>query len=1751
MKIKKIFKRWIALALLLLIIVPVFSSYSVVFTDSNDLRASYISMAKKKTLADIDTNSITPDSLRIIALYLSNYYIPMTTSLDNPIGDDNDKDSRATKNKSTMVKVLQDSCGFDAKTAKAMVELVYKYSLSTAKPLWVVRGSDEDETIEDIADNLGHNNAGTSSTSFTQYKDLWKYNVDHTGSRFANGIFRGTMGMWYSAVGCYLTKDNDKNHISDKVKFCWDTSRPDETTVLDCGASCAWGYAEGMDGRNPLDGDGITFFTRTQSELKKVSTTDATSVITINSTLYVDWVGNIIMDDGKSRIIVLPACKNPYALTKIAEQGRGDRTPINNLISMYKMGKSLIKGKRRNNDTYAYLYVNMNSDSSVFDQDLWRLFRGSSDTSVDPNDISGNISTALESLGLSDWSNYLYLSNEMWDDVILGDKLGSNEDYEQFAQNGGSEPENKVLDTIVSIDNLQEYDSSNASTDLSQWFFSKSMIDSPDLFKVTSTFSSSTELGKLSSAINSADSGKLLWIYLTYVFAYSNYLTGATIYNPSTNVADIIFNGNRFPTTTDNNINWSDIDLGTDEMDNEIKSMIYYLLHPSEGMSFFKVWIKNKISAAFIGWHEDIVGATSSNASTGTTKYLGFSGYTSLPSLHDLSWTDWLLQNYNSIIVYLILIMSAILCCYIIVGSLTAQKAIISMGVFAVVAFLPPIAINSAVNIVNTGGDIIYGNKFTYWALVQHQTYLQDLYSATAGTETEYQDFVLKQQTKGKGATSSSSGFDCVKLKWMSPKKDNYLAGVGEALNSTAVGGNNTIWQMLKPLASGAISGEEFLDDNSSLYLYRDYMDVIMYSLKSYNLYNEYFGGTDAEGNNIVDKANGDYKLQVGYWWQGDKKNKDLLYSSGTKLSDTIYANYEKGEYANISKKQAYKDVSSVTAVKYGFLYNTFAKGTSLSDSINYYDDNQMSVNYLLNYTKAYSDMYYANKKIGELLKSNSKNKKEVYTNSKLNSYGIDQPNFNFSMSSLSRDNSDKYNKDNLDYFYYGLYSESPFYFFSYNLLDQLNATTGYSFSLDKDSGVSLGTENFKDLLLQDNSGYFYNTNESAGDGYGEMRDYMNLHDFFYYVLPLMKNGNSNVKDFDSLYGMSQYKDVRVSFTASGDVMATDEDGNHIISDIQGVNGKTIPTNIGTASSDDSDSNKKSETTDEKTWKEVSKSWSSEKKYKFWHNYNVAVVFNMYCTWADTMWDCNYADSETIQVAGKKYIVEFPLDPTSYFKVDKKTGEITEGRPMVFSKSEMKFYGLDESDLTTVEKKIVDLEETVYKKSIDYMNYYNFDDDVLVSAMAMLELFEFNKTFSQKVVIGKDYIMYPQSYELKTFSYDAYLRLIIANTTGEDLQTEQNESLYERVINNTSVLFGIMLVILDVMAVYIIPAFRLFFLIILFFLSVLVIVSSVVKIELNIVKSVWKSLIAPLLSFTAVSLCLSFVVSLFMFNGNKGVTGDLSPSIILGDPTMVCIVMCVINAVVIYLYFKICKRTFKDFITFAKAVGTSIGGAIGGAFSKLANNVTSGKTKYGSSAYNGVSSSPSSRGKNNMPKATGGIRQASSGVGGAIGGAAVGAGAGALAASKALSSKHKDKKQAKNEERRKRYGDKISKGEAKIKDVGRKAKESQSKYKENKQRLQSANDRRKVIADMRKNKEIGFFRHKAMALGADRDRVRYATRSVKSGISSTARRAQNSTVDSLGRRYYGKKNRVNAVVSKRTDTMRNKRKIRNNKAKRK
>lgn len=1673
-------KRKVAILMVLVILVS--TGITNVYADSNDIRKTMINFYKGNEITDVDKTALAnAETLRFLSLFVSNFYVPFSTTLD-------DEDTNNTKD--AIVKTLVNQCHYTQDTAETLVELVYQYTLSTAKPLYVnvsdlkcyniAFGGNGTDGIDSVAGTAIWDNSLSSSDSSVDDGKHFNCTSDKDIKICSYGVFLELMAQgdnapiyWADNESTAVSKKDDKDYIKTHTVWNWN---PDgrgskvngeystsnvKISDLDkveskgmgeiVGSGSASDFSASIEGlvsigsyllcanninysmgygnafmMYTLDSEAISGLKIVDAETTaKDPSSDAYKVCGLTAPLYVDWVGNIICDTGFCRYIVVPACQNPYSWSSASgKYEAGSFIQGCTLFALSAPNSSTLSKpslQYYNNSHYAYENdkVNMgywvqlaNGSSAVntlMNVEDWKQYVGSTSNSCDDGGVLKlGVGTDLINAMYTNLAKVGPLSNEMITDdnwlitwksakkvtgyhssknnagtsylgmVTIGDK----KDVEECAgSNGKYVGKIPAFSTFLYVDSLNAYEGTDADD---------SIIKTTDIIKEGSSVSNAShysfgQSGYNKISVGNCNSLNFSWasennyienIYLTYLVAYCNAKEGKE------SKIDLKFESSRFPEES-GAIDWGKLETiinDKDSIQNKISSLIFNLLHPSEGVEYIATWVKNKIGGVFLSWHRDIVGGTNSNASTGITPYLGFSSYTTLPNLYDIEWVAKLLDSYNSIIIFLIVILAVILCCYVIVGSMTLQRGVFGVLLFSMIAFLPPISITAVTDTCNRTSDAILSSKFEYWALVQHQTYLADLYEASTKSDKDlYASVLVKSKVSNPDsiAGESAAGYTGVKLKWMSPKKENYLANTAKELDN--ITSNDTFKSLFYNIASPALSSQSFVDSADAMYVYRDYVDITNYAMKSYNLYSYYYGGIRNDGKKVASYASGNFKIAPYDNWKALTADQHLFtfsYKSGLTLREMVLRNNEK-KYATdgYSKDDDLYGCTSIFALRSGFINNpTSITDVSSTDNLDYYsvgETSNLHLNLFLNFQSPYLKYISNFDKMEDIMNGPITGVHEGLVDIKLlgayngvttgsgnrkywESFGLDPHKFSFNLSSLSQTNkagsvgtsNNKYSydlcKDSIKYFYYSLYSESPYYYFSYLLQDNLNNNgVGYSYNGYKSNITAKNYVNsITKMLLANNQSFFYNYSPDAGDGYGELKDFMNMHDLFYYVYPILQDGSDLAEYFDKFFGIKMDEDMPLKIAADGNVRFTD--GGTVIE---------VGTKKTKSSTEESTDDEEAATI--YSWSEfeqyiMENGWTDEQIRKFWHNYEVLTILEAYTAWTDTMNDCSYAKPERIYTGGKAFLVENPLDPTSYFSLDE-NGKIVGGRYMVFSRSEMEYYGLEESNLTQVERKIIKIQDKVYKDCITLMNYSNFDDDVVLSALAMDMLFTFNNEFSEVSLLGSGHILYPTGYELKAFTYDAYMRLILSEATGEDLMTTETNSdgieisgnIYKRILSKTSIFFAILLVFLDIMVTYIIPLLRLTFLISLFILSVIVIVSEAVKLELNIVKVTSRSLLSPLLSFGVVSVSLSWFNSLFMSNGNEDVIKGKT-TISLGDPTMTVIAMIIINVIIIMLYWKILSNTFKNLKKFTTALATNVAGNVAGAVSKVAGGIAEG-----------------------------------------------------------------------------------------------------------------------------------------------------------------------------------------------------------------
>lgn len=1620
-------------------------------TNANVVLQTYLDIMGGTKLDSLsDVSSMTHADLRVIALFLSNFYQPFGTSFDGE-----SLVATKTKMESSLV-----SIGLDKDMASQLIDTTYNYSLDTANKIYIKIPDDfevptfstdssgtlgkiqewstklGEKKLKEIFDKLGlstsHEVRFTNSVlTFTtataenaEYQSLvgeivtdadgnkytpltlWLFNnivsaisasqnykknyydkdspedpvvfyfayvlatsLDQVYSRVKDGEFAidSTQSILNMDKHLYRMAKNESGEVSPVAVGCMDLAFCETYSAMIKDTDASTGLVGNHISCTDIRGKGNDYLMRSDSDKAKL--------ITFCQNMYVDWVGNIMCDYGDKRVCVIPACTNTMALTKITDANPGQNGDNGTSIPSSPVYQSTWGIHRMNTcfDKNGTTFTQKSGRNKSLNY-VWKY--GGTEI-VDG--VKGSTGTAFG-------------DEVLWDDLVKN-KGFKTENAMFLNTNSGWSPKltpckqvwlsrGSVSPMMLHFDATKSgYSTYDTETLLSlKEHIQTSGIYSGNFTEV-SKFSSSDDSGEFKGMMQatSADTGALCDILFTYLYAWHN--RTATSYNEEENIIDLKFNSALFGEDSEYSepVQWS-YTSGSAE---EVLSFIYFLLHPTEGFAYVTTLLKNKISAFIVSWHEDIVGGTQSNTSTGTTKYLGFSGYISTPTLSDLSWMAWLLENYNIIVIYLIIIMTIIVFCFVVTGALTVSKGLIGVTLFAVLAFLPPFAINSTVNIVNTTCDAIFSSKFDYWALVNHQSYLPVLTQVNANNYKGTSYATKMMETNSVSSSPYSAGGESstmvtgVRVKWQMAKKWSSLYGLSSILDKNLNGdGTNFVQKLLMSGYTSINTDQSFLDSENATYLYREYLDIYKCSSATYSVYDTagYCFRGEVQASNYALSSSNTGQNGVGLTWSG-QGIKGITYDSGQAVLDYVFANLQDSStYSGLPS--AVKETSSTSYIDKGFLF-------ALNTGKNYYTTRTRAVSLFLRYIQPVFDSHSSYAKFSNAISNNTLDlsRSNLLSNMSSVTFGIPKDKFKMTLTDITEggkrvtDKPVTFKPSEFSYWVYGLYCESPYYYFDFYTRDSLSYLSGYGFdysNLDSESK----TQHLKDLFLREDQSYFFNMQGKAGEGYGELRDFTNMHDYFYYIIPCLREGNRFANAWNETYGLYLYDSTG---------LVSNDDGTYSL----GASGSHLSVS-------------------ELVKLQEVKDMSDEQLYQLWHDINVYQIFNSYTSWLDLMYNCDYAKAETINVAGTSFVVQDPLDPTSYYSLDATTGEMLSGRYMVFSKSEMAYYGLKDTDLTEVERKIIKFQDNVYANSIDLMNYYTLSDEVMSTAYAMMQTFEFNKLFSQSGLFSQDYVLYPQGYELKTFTYDAYMRLILAGSSNESLMsndstTGENKSIYMRILENTSLFFGIALLMNDFIAVYLIPSLKLVFLIVIFLMSVAMIVVATLRLNedtsIPLISTVWKSLISPLIAFAITTIVAAFIVSLFMTNGADAVV-DSTLVISLGDPTMVTIFMLFLNGVLLVLYFLICKKCVKDLITFIKAIATAIQGAVSGTLKKALSALTAGGKQYkynkllntieGVGAGKGVASTPSQRGADNTPSGRG------SGLG--LGGVALGGAAGVVAA---------------------------------------------------------------------------------------------------------------------------------------------------------
>lgn len=462
--------------------------------------------------------------------------------------------------------------------------------------------------------------------------------------------------------------------------------------------------------------------------------------------------------------------------------------------------------------------------------------------------------------------------------------------------------------------------------------------------------------------------------------------------------------------------------------------------------------------------------------------------------------------------------------------------------------------------------------------------------------------------------------------------------------------------------------------------------------------------------------------------------------------------------------------------------------------------------------------------------------------------------------------NPEKITEDESLKLYYA-YSESVFYYF-YNVLK-----SEWNPILTDTQGSN---KRLKDAMLEIDT--FEKKFSNGSKSY--IRDFLGLEYLFEYVIPYLNEGNIYVQSYIDKYGM----DIsRYDFTA-GDKIT-----------------------IGTG-----DDAKKQEELEA-----YNKAKAKKEEY--------GQVWLMYSSWVDQL----YTACGIEKVGKERFCTINAADYQTYLN-----------RDMVFSELDMQgeydndlnIYTnrIDYTELSAVEQKIIKVLKNSYEDIMYLNNYWNYDEEVILTAAAMMATFNFNKEFSSYKILGESNVLYPQNFELQNFNYDAFLRLIIMNSTGENLT--DTTDLYTRVIGKTSVFTGILLLLTDITAVIGIPALKLIILLIMLLIGLAICLTCMTMQIKEIPKKLWICILKPILLFALFTIAFAWVISLFVGTGLTSYVGSSSVSIVTNDPTITFLLLFLVNVVyiigLVYLFIMLFKIAKKEIKGVALAVSGAVAGAV-------------------------------------------------------------------------------------------------------------------------------------------------------------------------------------------------------------------------------
>lgn len=572
------------------------------------------------------------------------------------------------------------------------------------------------------------------------------------------------------------------------------------------------------------------------------------------------------------------------------------------------------------------------------------------------------------------------------------------------------------------------------------------------------------------------------------------------------------------------------------QIDNQLRWYMYYLMHPTK-TKYKRELDKNSNIAYVSEAHANMIGANNQAGTTSASKFTGFVAYSAIPTTDDIKWTSGLKDMYFSQIHWVFAIILVVCLIYWIAGSLTLGQAIGSLIVlcflFGTVTHVQDWAADKANSVVNN----MYSSKFSYLGLVQEEAYADKIDEAAKGDS--YNNYLQAQNEELQALeidgenNPHTRGISNVTVKIQAPKKlQSLVVGGGKQDQELLdIAGNSQFGAVGLSAYTKSVSGQGFTENPNDTYLYRSYVDLSNFAKYTYlgvRPGSELVSGVEghADTSKWTPSLRDAWNNRSQVWDQAVESGYNIPNKSGgvnsTKVVPALSSRIVTDAYAS---KESMGNLSldqnvGIDTRRFNFGIVNYTKQHDFLSAVQKQTEaNQTKKTNIkgrdktVNAENAAPDKEKDNKDNKD--KKNDQKKQEEQQQQQQQSSsggGSSKPNPDAAtLEGFQPDGGGKYT--NLDYATLGafaMYSESPFYYYYYNLADQ---------GLNIDGGRG----GYKDLLLGENSGgnYFYNTK-----GNGEMRDFNDSRELFTYVIPYLRQSNKSVNAFKELYGLHYHEGI-------------------------------------------------------------------------------------------------------------------------------------------------------------------------------------------------------------------------------------------------------------------------------------------------------------------------------------------------------------------------------------------------------------------------------------------------------------------------------------------------------------------------------------------------------------------------------------------------------------------------------------------------